>query len=49
MGGETQPINLQRRFFGYPKAVEGPKVPYSKKDDANPKFSGTVLVIGAWM
>ncbi|KAL2060123.1 hypothetical protein VTL71DRAFT_9945 [Oculimacula yallundae] len=37
------------RFFGYPRAVEGPAVPYKKKDDANPVFSGTLLLIGAWI
>jgi hypothetical protein len=39
----------QPRFFGYPKAVEAPVTQYKKKDDANPVFSGTVLVVGAWL
>ena len=37
------------RFFGYPKAVEAPVTPYKKADDANPVFSGTLLVVGAWL
>ncbi|CZT03894.1 hypothetical protein WAI453_011006 [Rhynchosporium graminicola] len=37
------------RFFGYPRAVEGPTIPYQKKKDANPAFSGIILVIGAWI
>jgi hypothetical protein len=37
------------RFFGYPRAVEAPITPYKKADDANPVFSGTVLVLGAWL
>ena len=45
---EPNPPNVPtRRFFGYPEADEGPKVPYLKKDDANPIFGGIVLVIGA--
>ncbi|CAL3973760.1 hypothetical protein PZA11_005894 [Diplocarpon coronariae] len=37
------------RFFGYPKAVEAPHIPYEKKDDANPVFRGKLLVICAWI
>ena len=37
------------RFFGYPRAVEGPAVPYKKSEDVNPVFHGTVLAIGAWL
>lgn len=37
------------RFFGYPSPLEGPHVPYKKKEDVNPPLSGTVLVIGAWL
>ncbi|KAF4611372.1 hypothetical protein G7Y89_g15641 [Cudoniella acicularis] len=36
-------------FFGYPRAVEGPKIPYRKEDDKNPVFNGVLLVIGAWL
>lgn len=36
-------------FYGYPRAVEAPLIPYKKKDDANPVFRGSLLVIGAWM
>ena len=39
----------KRRFFGYPKAVEAPSTPYKKADDANPIFSGGLLVVGAWL
>ena len=39
----------KQRFLGYPKAVEAPITPYNKKDDANPVFSGTLLVVGAWL
>lgn len=39
----------KQRFFGYPKAIEAPIVPYKKKDDANPVFGGTILVVGAWL
>jgi hypothetical protein len=38
-----------RRFFGYPKPVEAPVTPFTKSDDANPVFSGILLVIGAWL
>ncbi|KAH7318930.1 amidase signature domain-containing protein [Rhexocercosporidium sp. MPI-PUGE-AT-0058] len=37
------------RFFGYPRAVEAPAIPYKKKDDANPVFTGVLLLIGAWI
>jgi hypothetical protein len=36
-------------YFGYPKAVKGPDVPYSKKEDSNPVFSGIPLVLGGWL
>jgi hypothetical protein len=39
----------KQRFFGYPKPVEAPITPYKKVDDANPVFSGTLLVVGAWL
>jgi hypothetical protein len=39
----------KQRFFGYPQAVEAPISPYRKVDDANPVFSGTILVVGAWL
>jgi hypothetical protein len=43
------PGEVAQRFFGYPQPIEGPHVPYQKKDDVNPIFSGTLLVVGAWM
>src|SRR5271163_1776415 len=39
----------KQRFFGYPKAIEAPIMPYKKADDANPVFRGTLLVVGAWL
>jgi len=30
-------------------AIEGPKVPYEKKADANPVMQGRLLSIGAWL
>ncbi|KAH6681341.1 amidase signature domain-containing protein [Halenospora varia] len=39
----------RQRFFGYPRAVEGPNIPYRKSDDKNPVFSGFLLVVGAWL
>jgi hypothetical protein len=38
-----------RRFFGYPKPVEGPKVPFKMDIEANPVLSGMLLVIVAWL
>lgn len=38
-----------RRFFGYPKPLEAPIIPFTKSEDANPVFNGTLLVIGAWI
>jgi hypothetical protein len=49
MSEQIQHKGLPKRFFGYPKATEGPKITYSKRDDANPVFAGIVLVIGAWL
>lgn len=46
MNGE---IETTQRFFGYPKPLEGPYVPYKKVDDENPAFRGIFLVIGAWL
>lgn len=37
------------RFFGYPKAVEGPSIRLIKASDTNPVFGGTILVFGAWL
>jgi hypothetical protein len=39
----------QQRFVGYPRAVEGPNIPYKEIVDKNPVFSGNILMIGAWM
>lgn len=39
----------KQHWVGYPKPVKGPDVPYSKKEDSNPVFSGTSLVIGGWL
>ncbi|RDL42360.1 uncharacterized protein BP5553_02339 [Venustampulla echinocandica] len=39
----------EKRFFAYPRAVEGPEIPYKKSDDKNPVFSGFLLMIGAWL
>jgi hypothetical protein len=39
----------KQRFFGYPKPIQAPNIPYKKADDANPVFSGTLLVVGAWL
>ena len=38
-----------QRFYGYPRPVEGPHVPLTKSDDANPVFRGFPLVVGAWL
>ena len=38
-----------QRFFGYPKAIEGPKVAYDKKVDVNPVLQGWALIAVAWM
>lgn len=38
-----------QRFYGYPKPVEAPTIPYKKSEDANPVFSGPLLVVGAWL
>ena len=38
-----------QRFFGYPRVAEAPITPYKKADDANPVFSGGLLMIGAWL
>ena len=37
------------RFFGYPKPIEAPTIPFTKSHDKNPVFSGALLVIGAWL
>jgi hypothetical protein len=37
------------RFYNYPNAKEGPKIPYAKKKDENPTLRGIPLVILAWM
>jgi hypothetical protein len=37
------------RYLGYPQAIEAPRIPYKKSEDANPVFRGTLLVIGAWL
>jgi hypothetical protein len=39
----------KQRYLGYPKAVEGPHVPYKKSNDSNPVIGGTALVAGAWL
>jgi hypothetical protein len=44
-----EPKQTAPRFFGYPKPVEAPLIPFTKAEDANPVFSGTLLVIGAWL
>lgn len=46
--GEANTVPLPR-FFGYPKAKEGPNVPYQKAKDENPVLRGIPLVIGAWL
>jgi len=38
-----------QRFFGYPKPIKGPTIPYKKAEDANPVIRGTLLVVGAWL
>ena len=38
-----------RRFFAYPKPVEGPKVPFEMVDETNPVLGGIPLVTGAWL
>jgi hypothetical protein len=38
-----------RRFFGYPKPVEGPKIPFKMEIEANPALSGMLLIIVAWL
>jgi hypothetical protein len=43
------PNNHRQRFFGYPRPVEAPAIPYTKSDDANPVFRGFILVVGAWL
>jgi hypothetical protein len=45
----TDPASPAKRFANYPLAVEAPKIPYTKDDDANPVFSGRILAIGAWL
>tara|TARA_R110002060_G_scaffold75893_1_gene85825 strand:- start:1314 stop:1583 length:270 start_codon:yes stop_codon:yes gene_type:complete len=46
---ESKQPEAAPRFFGYPRAVEAPATPYRKKEDANPVFTGVLLLIGAWM
>jgi hypothetical protein len=46
MNGTTQ---KKQRFLGYPQALEGPKIPYKKADDANPVIGGSALLAGAWL
>jgi hypothetical protein len=44
-----EPKHSPPRFFGYPKPVEAPNLPFTKSEDANPVFSGILLVVGAWL
>ncbi|TVY18978.1 Fatty acid amide hydrolase [Lachnellula arida] len=44
-----EPTDHQQRFFGYPKPVQGPTIPYKKAEDSNPVIRGTLLVVGAWL
>ncbi|TVY62777.1 Fatty acid amide hydrolase, partial [Lachnellula suecica] len=44
-----EPKETPQRFYGYPRAIEGPTVPFTRDADANPVFRGTLLVIGAWL
>ena len=46
MNGITE---SKQRYLGYPKAVEGPHVPYKKSADSNPVIGGKALVAGAWL
>lgn len=39
----------KQRYLGYPKAIEGPHVPYRKSADSNPVIGGAALVAGAWL
>ncbi|KAF7882804.1 uncharacterized protein EAF02_006167 [Botrytis sinoallii] len=38
-----------RRFFGYPKPVEGPEIPFNMPVEVNPVQSGIALVILGWI
>jgi len=44
-----QPKPRPQRFYGYPRPVEAPHIPFTKSDDANPVFRGLLLVVGAWL
>jgi len=44
-----QPKPRPQRFYGYPRPVEAPLIPFTKSDDANPVFRGLLLVVGAWL
>ncbi|CAG8976610.1 hypothetical protein HYALB_00002125 [Hymenoscyphus albidus] len=50
MSQPTEPTDATaRRYFGYPKALEGPRVPFRMDDGANPGLSGIPLVIAGWL
>ncbi|KAG9235935.1 amidase signature domain-containing protein [Amylocarpus encephaloides] len=49
MSEQIEPKDALPRFFGYPKAVEGPDVPFKKANDKNPVFGDLILVVGAWL
>jgi hypothetical protein len=44
-----QPKPRPQRFYGYPRPVEAPHIPFTKSDDANPVFRGLLLAVGAWL
>ncbi|TVY31473.1 Fatty acid amide hydrolase [Lachnellula subtilissima] len=45
----SESTDHHQRFFGYPKPIKGPIIPYKKAEDANPVVRGTLLVVGAWL
>ena len=44
-----QPKSRPQRFYGYPRPIEAPHIPFTKSEDSNPVFSGFVLMVGAWL
>ncbi len=44
-----QPKSRPQRFYGYPRPIEAHHIPFTKSEDANPVFSGFILMIGAWL
>ncbi|KAN0094263.1 amidase signature enzyme [Hyaloscypha variabilis] len=44
-----QPKPRPQRFYGYPRPVEAPYIPFTKSDNANPVFRGLLLAVGAWL